>query len=72
MMRTVLALAVGIALLPAVAGCEESDPEDEKMTQRRDAPANTRAAPGSGLGLSSEGEGTGEESDEEPAGGGDD
>jgi len=70
MMRTVLALAVGMAILPGLTGCGESDPDDDKMNERREPPAEKRAAPGSGLGLSSEGGEEGE-AEEEATGGGD-
>jgi len=67
MMRSVLAVAVGIALVPGLTGCGDSTPEDDKMTQRREPPAQKRAAPGAGLGLNAE-EG---DPDDTPAGGDD-
>ncbi len=54
MTRTVLAILAGCTLAMTLTACESSDPEDEKMTQRREPPAEKRAAPGAGVGLTSD------------------
>lgn len=64
MSRMLMAMLAGLVLCVTLGGCEQSEPEDESMTQRREAPAEKRAAPGSALGLSSE---TDETSDDPPA-----
>ena len=65
MTRTVLAILAGFTLALTLTACESSDPEDEKMTERRDPPAEKRAAPGAGVGMTSDGD---DEGGEEPSG----
>ena len=65
MTRTVLAILAGSTLALALTACESSDPEDEKMTQRREPPAEKRVAPGAGVGMSSDSD---EEGGEKPPG----
>ena len=64
MLRIATSALLGATLLTGIAGCgDAADADDEKMTQRRAEPAEKRRAPGSGLGMSTEG---GEEGAEEP------
>ena len=63
MTRTVLAILAGCTLALTMSGCESGTPEDEEMTQRREPPAEKRAAPGAGVDMSSD---TGKEGGEEP------
>ncbi len=65
MTRTVLAILAGCTLALTLTACESSDPEDDKMTQRREPPAEKRPAPGAGVNMSSD---TDDEGGEEPSG----
>ncbi len=65
MTRTVLAILAGCTLALTLTACESSDPEDEKMMERREPPAEKRAAPGAGVGMTAD---DGDEGGEKPPG----